>query len=967
MRFLLPLLSVCLLLVFISTSAAQCPPASPVSPPWLLPPAAPYAHHLALPSGDVSAHVYVDATNNMGSELGRPFVFVEGIDFGLGAPSSLLRQGDYGWTQFHGCDPEHYPMMAHMPALLDSIRQRGFTPVLIDFANGTAPLQHNALLLADILRHLRDHRSDLRPMAIAGASMGGQLARMALRQMELAEELHCQQLYVSLDSPHRGANVPLGLQHTLHFLGGDDGRIDALIGALSSPAARELLEVQLLPLAPRMAHQALLDSIGFPEFSRNAAIANGALDLLPGQNTPLLDYEHALLESGWFGDIGDLITLEIHPVPGDEDHELAEPDQPVLSVVARPAGGGWPWPLEQWVGLGEAGMTDDTPWDHLPGGTRPSIRQFAEAFNETAADTTSPWPLCIPPIEPEDFQPLHSFISTASALGLPADAFPLDSTLLAASPFDAIHLGLTNEPHSEINPNNLAFVLDQLDLVACPIPPGAVLTDTNLTAGAFWKLGGFSITGAVSLQSCSTNLEWSPSPDDSHGTFVAHGCAAPLHVAPGGMLELGTAEPSCGSTAQLVLEREAILSIAGDLIIHGGSSLDVLPGAHLYFEGGILDLRPGAVLNVHPGATLHFEESTFWSCATDSEIQLDGLGLLGEDVQWSVFCAGLMQWATPDHFHLEGATGSKLLLHAVHPEQAWQLASSADLTMAGLEALEALPFDLRLTGSTHVSVQTESGMHWSGRWKGLEADSISIVGQLWLDETAISHAVISQSGGSVLWEDGRGEHGQAAFEGRTLLQRCDFDEFPIRVRLPEFAALSRVEECTFQNGQTGLLCEGDSPLRLEDSRFSLLGTGLDIRSNGAILSCTAFDNNDTAVLADRSWLVMTPEAGGGWNGFEHNDVHLRLLHAPLPDMIHGANHFGSWGSHWAEGTADLTCTGSGLDWDITGQSWNWPTGWPQIQTGLLASGNQGECLIHAIDLAPVFQQECGAGKQGKRE
>lgn len=967
MRFHLFLLLICSPLLLPNHSVAQCPPAWPDSPPWLTPPSAPYAHHVALPSGVVSAHVYVDP-NGSGMGLGRPFVFVEGIDFGLGEPSSLLRQGDFGWSQFHGCDPDHYPMMAQTPVLLDSIRQRGFTPVLVDFSDGTAPLKHNALLLADILRHLRDHRTDLRPMAIAGASMGGQLARMALRHLELADELHCQQLYISLDSPHHGANVPLGLQHTLHFLGGDDGRIDALIGALSSPAARELLEVQLLPMGPRAAHQSLLDSIGLPVSCRNVAIANGALAPLPGQDMPLLQYEHALLESGWFGDIGDLITLEIHPFPGAVDHPLAEPDQPVLAVVERPESEGWPWPLAQWVGLGDAAATDNLPqWDHLPGGTRPSLQQFAEAFNETAADTVSAWPLCIPPIEPSQFQPLHSFIPTASALGLPPSATPIDAALLAGSPFDAIHHGTDNEPHSEINPNNAAFVLHQMDLLACPIPPGAPLPDTNLTATGLWKLDGFTAEGDVHLQSCSPSLESAASPAGSHGTFVAHGCAAPITVAPQGQLELGTSNPNCGSSAALVLEREAVLSLEGNLVIHGGSTLEVMPGGVLHFTGGHLDLRPGATLLVHPGAVLHFDAITFWSCAMNSEVHLDGLAILEEQATWSVMCSGSMEWSTAHHFELHGAADSELKLHASDSDQAWQLAPHATVNISGLSALKAAPFDLRLAGNAKVELATESGIHWSGRWKGLESDSIAISGKLWLDGAELSTVAISQEGGSVLWEDGQGTHGSARFAGRTVLQRSAFNAFPIFMDLPPNSAVSRAEDCTFQNGEVGLHCSGQSPLRVEDSHFSMLGTALAIQYNGAILSCSAFDNNDTAVLADRSLLAMNPTEGGGWNQFEHNDVHLRLLQAPLPLLLHGLNHFGSWYGHWAQGTVDLSCSGGGMDWDITGQSWNWPLGWPQIQTGLMATGPTEACPIHAIDLSPVVQQDCQSGKQGKKE
>lgn len=52
--------------------------------------------------------------------------------------------------------------------------------------------------------------------------MGGLVARVALRQMENDGQAHHTSHYISFDSPHNGANVPLGLQH----FGNDVSEID---------------------------------------------------------------------------------------------------------------------------------------------------------------------------------------------------------------------------------------------------------------------------------------------------------------------------------------------------------------------------------------------------------------------------------------------------------------------------------------------------------------------------------------------------------------------------------------------------------------------------------------------------------------------------------------------------------------------------------------------------------------------
>ena len=61
----------------------SCPAPAPITPPWLTYPALPFRHVTLTSLGARAANVYLMDT---GAELGRPFVFVEGIDFGLSGP-----------------------------------------------------------------------------------------------------------------------------------------------------------------------------------------------------------------------------------------------------------------------------------------------------------------------------------------------------------------------------------------------------------------------------------------------------------------------------------------------------------------------------------------------------------------------------------------------------------------------------------------------------------------------------------------------------------------------------------------------------------------------------------------------------------------------------------------------------------------------------------------------------------------
>lgn len=45
--------------------------------------------------------------------------------------------------------------------------------------------------------------------------MGGLVARYALRSMEIQNQMHGVDKFISFDSPHLGANVPVGFQKLL--------------------------------------------------------------------------------------------------------------------------------------------------------------------------------------------------------------------------------------------------------------------------------------------------------------------------------------------------------------------------------------------------------------------------------------------------------------------------------------------------------------------------------------------------------------------------------------------------------------------------------------------------------------------------------------------------------------------------------------------------------------------------------
>src|SRR5690554_3514167 len=91
-------------------------------------------------------------------------------------------------------------------------------------------------------------------IVVIGPSMGGQIARYALAYMEKQESLavanmdHNTRLYVSFDSPHLGANIPLSLQQAIYTIGYGLNREQAQKSyndQLRSKAARQMLIEQM--------------------------------------------------------------------------------------------------------------------------------------------------------------------------------------------------------------------------------------------------------------------------------------------------------------------------------------------------------------------------------------------------------------------------------------------------------------------------------------------------------------------------------------------------------------------------------------------------------------------------------------------------------------------------------------------------------------------------------------------------
>ncbi|MER5787741.1 alpha/beta fold hydrolase [Streptomyces sp. NPDC001980] len=169
-----------------------------------------------LPGG--SARVYYGERQN---GVARPVVLADGFNLG---PT------DFDWL-WDGLENGRFPFVSEL-------RRRGRTLVLVGFDERSESIVRNAeTMMAAIMRTIAEQLDDTR-LLVGGFSMGGIVARYALAKMELQRMDHRVSCYVSFDSPHRGAWVPIGLQAFAHYLAQVD---DTYLRQISSPASQQML------------------------------------------------------------------------------------------------------------------------------------------------------------------------------------------------------------------------------------------------------------------------------------------------------------------------------------------------------------------------------------------------------------------------------------------------------------------------------------------------------------------------------------------------------------------------------------------------------------------------------------------------------------------------------------------------------------------------------------------------------
>lgn len=333
-------------------------------------------------------------------------------------------------------------------------------------------------------------------LKIIGPSMGGLISRVALTQMEQANQNHNTDIWVSFDSPHLGANIPIGLQYFFNFMELDQ------IEMLKTPAARQMLLTQVVEptYTTRNTFKNLLNTLGFPQQTRNLALINGSISGSI-QGTPKgveLDLNAKIIGT-LFGSLG-RYKIKTFATHDGGRHKIFERYKRFLFFKNTKS----------------AYLVDNSgrgSLDNAPGGTFDMKNTFEEALGTTLPLTNSNLGVAVnAALDVRDgvsrwlvdafvqfllfrfnssiylnlHQGLPSFIPTKSSLAFSGTnklwKERLDNRNLVCTgeiPFDSYYAPDNNEEHITLNSSNIPWVLEELN--GNPQQPNIdLLKNTNL-------------------------------------------------------------------------------------------------------------------------------------------------------------------------------------------------------------------------------------------------------------------------------------------------------------------------------------------------------------------------------------------------------------------------------------------------------------------------------------------------------
>jgi hypothetical protein len=383
----------------------------------------------------------------MNPQLTRPVIISEGMDI-----LNQLYAEDY------------YAILCEF-GLLQKLLQNGYDLVFVNYKNMNDFIQNNAFVLVELIQKINNMKIGSHKNVVIGLSLGGVIGRYALTYMEANSIPHDTRLFISLDSPHQGENIPLGLQHCIECLATagelsseipSDPTLIELHEALRNPGSRQISYYHVMenpsglgninvkknnwhysPHDDKTLFFNNLKSLGnYPKETKNIAIANGS-----GRILRPFGYEEDYITFS-IEDTKKRAHLNIRSI---SDNSLAEVFDLKFKTKA----------LIIWIDVYVRRHTVDNtlPYDNSPGGTFP-LKEMMGAVSmpdENIVIVENKEPTFIPTVSALDVNTNHPHFNILE-----------DPNIMSRTPFDKIYYPAGNQNHMQITQENTDWILNEI-------------------------------------------------------------------------------------------------------------------------------------------------------------------------------------------------------------------------------------------------------------------------------------------------------------------------------------------------------------------------------------------------------------------------------------------------------------------------------------------------------------------------
>lgn len=826
----------------------------------------------------------------------QPVVLVEGFDLGSGWQEEEFGFGNLTWSRIHGTDPVGFPLGLDYRPLLDELHDLGGDLIFLDFAEGTTSVHNKAGLLNHLMEQVLDQDFGSMPIIVVGVSMGGVVTRLALTDWEALGVPHCVGHYYSLDAPHLGASLPVGLQALILGLSSTSETGQALWNALNSSAARELLQHHISGNDEFYAIQECLQQAGWPKRSLNFNIINSR----EGANAPLTTDPLLRLEWG-FSWPWNTSTCYV-----EAERWSSSPNSTSASFVLP----GSLFDLSGTSPLQVGSFSFPQP------NTDPEIVAGSQSghLSELAWALTESVPLAV---TSQTLQTEATFIPHQSALGV------IGGT---GSPWTEVSVATFSEPretHASLPSHHRDWLLSWITSLWSDTEAWSDIysAETSLTVGWQQPKRRLIREGLISQQGTVVV-------GNSTVPFVAQTspCEGALRIESGGQFHVGTAS---GARGKLRVGSGTSLNLGpgGVIEIHPGSTLVLEANGLLQFDGGHVIIHPGATFEVQGGGQI--------DAAGDGHMILEDVGatwqMNGQIVvrpgkQFTVLNRGNVVWHPGSDLQVQAQSSCD-----VRQENEGTTIFTGHMATAGpgTWTMDGGVVSFESCGSLHTHAATQ--------WKNLEAVVASDGSNE--EATVISSNLVSLSDcklGNLIWNHEGSEASPKLFKltsSEWVHGTCHVKHAQTRItdnrfdhaflvgenwNHPSRASRNLFEASWYEDTPTFSLRSCWPEVWLEANEW-IGGVGLEVDNSTISAACNSWNSCVKAVVLKGSCSsCFEPGCGGGQNRWVNNGVHVTLQEAPMPLLNDGHNHFGPVQQVAFEGIT----THANNSWTVQGSHWH---------------------------------------------